>query len=199
MIDSCPGPPPAAAGNGGMRQQLTAMRDGFHPVTGLLMPEPSGSSARGRGTYSMLRATNIVTEGFTPYVPAVFKPAVSSGCSAERKRWLMKGRILCKLSSEAAKRKRRRRKEVKAEVDCLVSSFIAAAGVGSRTNIGTHDRMIEDEQSDEDFWTSLPTMANQDRTHVREIPSQAVRAYPGRTVKTRTDALNAAALHSKDK
>ena len=108
-------------------------------------------------------------------------------------------RILCKLSSEAAKRKRRRRKEAKAEVDGLVSSFIAAAGVGSRTNIGTHDRTIEDEQSDEDFWTSLPTMANQDRTHVREIPSQAVRAYPGRTVKTRADALNAAALHSKDK
>ena len=141
----------------------------------------------------MLRASNVVTEGFTPYVPAIFKPAVSSGNTAERKSWLMKGRILCKLSSEAAKRKRRRRKEVRAEVDGLITSFIAAAGVGSRVDSG-NDRTVEDEQSDEDFWTNLPTMANHDRTRIQEIPTLPVRTYPGRMVKTRADALNAAAL-----
>ena len=180
-----------------MRQQLMALRDGFHPVTGLRMPEPSGSSARGRGTYSRLQATEGVAEGFTPYVPAVFEPAIASGCSAERKRWLMQGRILCKLSSEAAKRKRQRRTDINAAVDDLVSTFIAATEVPI-TASGTRDRMMEDEQSDEDFWTNLPTLANHDRVHVREIPTQACRKHPGSLVRTRADALKVATPHDKD-
>ena len=106
----------------------------------------------------------------------------------------MKGRILCKLSSEAAKRKRQRRKDIKAEVDDLVSTFIAATEVPI-TASGTRDRMMEDEQSDEDSWTNLPTLANHGRVHVREIPTQAYRKHPGSLVKTRADALKAATLH----
>ena len=82
----------------------------------------------------------------------------------------MKGRILCKLSSEAAKLKRQRRKDIKAEVDDLVSSFIAATGEPI-TASGTRALKVDDGQLDEDFWTNLPTLANHDE-------SMSVRSRP---------------------
>ena len=122
----------------------------------------------------------------------------------------MKGRILCKLSSEAEKLKRQRRKDIKAEGDDLVSSFLAATE-GSCPS-GTDDLLVaspttacgalaqkaDDEQSDVDLWTNLPTRANLDRAHVHEIPTQACRKYLGRLVRSRADALKAAMPHGKD-
>ena len=87
----------------------TYSRDGRHPVTGLWLPTSSSSSALGNGTYSRLRPAIGTTEGFAPYVPATFEPSTPTGMSAERKRWLMKGRMLCKINSEAARLRRQRR------------------------------------------------------------------------------------------
>ena len=112
----------------------------------------------------------------------------------------MRDRVLCKVNSEAARLRRLRRKEAKSEVKELIESFMAAAN-GEEVNAevdGLASSFIaaagEDEQSHENFWASLPTMATQNRTHVREIPTQAVRAYPGRMVKTRADLLKETAI-----
>ena len=116
MMNVCPGPPPAAARKGGMRQQLMALKAGRHPVTGIRLPAPSSNSALGSGTYALLKPSPSVDSSFVPYEPLVEKMASPSGISAERKRWLMKGRLLCKIGKEAALLRRRRRKEAKVEV-----------------------------------------------------------------------------------
>ena len=193
MGDCCLGPPPAAAGNGGMRQQLSSLRAGLHPVTGLRLPAPSGSSALGNGTYSRLRPAAGTNNDFVPYVPGSFEPAAPTGDSADRKRWLMRGRVLCKISSEAARLRRMRRKEAKAEVKELIDSFLVAAS--GEEVVGTQPAS---DQEDEDFWMSLPAQSSHDRRHIREIPTQAPRNYPGKFVKSRADALRAAMIHGED-
>ena len=79
MKDCCPGPPPIAAGNGGMRQQLNSLRTGIHPVTGLRLPDSSGSSALGNGTYSRLRPSVVGDALFSPYVPTKVRPCEPCG------------------------------------------------------------------------------------------------------------------------
>jgi len=76
MQDTCDGPPPAAAGKGGMRQQLMALKAGRHPVTGSWLPASSSSSALGSGTYSRLKPTEESDALFTPYVPIQFDQAI---------------------------------------------------------------------------------------------------------------------------
>ena len=175
-----------------MRQQLSSLRAGLHPVTGLRLPPPTGNSALGSGTYSRLRHTSEPTVGFTPYLPASFEPAAPTGESAERKRELMRGRVLCKISSEAARLRRMRRKAAKAEVNELIESFTIAANgeeAGSTNPTSDHD--------EEDFWNNLP--ASDSRTsHIQSIPTQASRNYPGMIVKSRADALRATKFHVKD-
>ena len=113
---------------------------------------------------------------------------------------MMHDRVLCKVSRETARLRRLLRKEAKSEVKELIESFTAVAN--SEDVIAEVDGLAssvdaavdEDEQSDENFWASLPTMATQNRTHVREIPTQALRAYPGRMVKTRADLLKETAI-----
>ena len=199
MTNCCNGPPPAAAGTGGMRQQLQSLRDGLHPVTGVRLPAPLGNSALGVGTYSRLKPAADPADGFVPYAPISFEPAAPSGVSAENKRQMMHDRVLCKVSREAARLRRLRRKEAKSEVKEITESFTAAANnVGVPTDGDGRANPIvttvgEDEQS-ESFWTTLPTMAAQNRTCIREIPTHAVRTYPGRMVMTRADLLKAATI-----
>ena len=110
MMNVCPGPPPLSAGRGGMRQQLMALKAGRHPVTGLMLPAPSRNmAALGSGTYARLKPTpNAGDEGpFVPYEPRVVMVPVPLGGSAERKRWLMRGRLRCKIGKEAALLRRR--------------------------------------------------------------------------------------------
>ena len=133
MKDGCPGPPPAAAGNGGMRQQLMSLRAGLHPVTGLRLPASCGSTAYGSGTYSRLKPEASCDSGFVPYVPLTDEPLMPSGASAERKRWLMRGRLLCRIGKEAADLRRLRRKNAKREVRELIRSF-----VGDTVDDGQH-------------------------------------------------------------
>ena len=200
MTNSCNGPPPAAAGTGGMRQQLQSLRNNVHPVTGVQLPAPLGNSALGNGTYSRLKPTAAPSDGFVPYAPISFEPAAPSGVSAENKRQIMRDKVLCKVNREAVRLKRLLRREARAEVKELIESFTAAANCevvtavvnGPASSAGA--TVGEDEQSDEDFWTNLPTLASQDRTHIREIPTQAARAYPGKAVRTRADVLKVTCL-----
>ena len=170
-----------------MRQQLSSLRAGLHPVTGLRLPAPTGNSALGSGTYSRLRHTSEPTIGFAPYMPASFEPAAPTGESADRKRELMRGRVLCKISNEAARLRRMRRKAAKAEVKELIDSFMIAA-----SGEGVGGTQTASDQEEEDFWMNLPVPSSQDRRHIHDIPTHAPRDYPGKRVKSRAEALIAA-------
>lgn len=182
MKDACPGPPPAAAGNGGMRQQLMAMRAGLHPVTGMRLPAASGSTMMGSGTYSRLKLGNDGCDGFAPYEPVVFDPPVPCGESAERKRWLLRGRVLGRQYREAAKLKRLRRKRAKEEVREVIRSFID----GSCEEEPVHE--VSNDDSGEDCWLTLPTTDSR-TNHIQSMPSQPIRNFPGRAMRSRMDAL----------
>ena len=174
-----------------MRQRLSSLRAGLHPVTGLRLPAPSGNSALGNGTYSRLRPTTGPVNGFAPYVPASFEPIAPTGDSADRKRRLMRGRVLCKISSEAARLRRMRRKAAKAEVNELIESFMIAAS-GEEAG-STHPAS---DQEEEDFWKNLPAPSSRDCRHIQDIPTQATRNYPGKPVRSRAEALRAARTHT---
>ena len=103
-----------------------ALRAGLHPVTGLRLPAASGSTALGSGTYSRLKPVGSGCDDFVPYIPATFDPPVPCGVSAERKRWLLRGRLLCRISREAAELKRIRRRKAKEEVREVIRSFISS-------------------------------------------------------------------------
>ena len=193
MVNCCLGPPPAAAGNGGMRQQLISLKAGVHPVTGLTLPAPTGNSALDDGTYSRLRVTTEPTNGFVPYEPTSFVPAASSGESAANKRRLMHGRVLCKMSSDPARRRRMRRKEAKSEVNELINSFVTAA---NGEEVGCN--LLANDQEHEAFWMDACAQPSRDHNHFRGIPTQAPRGYPGKLVRSRADALRAAMTHGKD-
>ena len=93
----------------------------------------------------------------------------------------MRGRVLCRISSKAAKLRRQRRKEAKAEVCEVISTFLQAANgmelasddsmTMTRPN-ADHDELIRaaDDNSDEEFWMNLP--ACDSRTgHIQGIPT----------------------------
>ena len=203
MMDGCPGPPPASAGNGGMRQQLMSLRAGLHPVTGVRLPPAVRSTARGSGTYSRLKPGAGGLDDFVPYAPATFAPPVPSGCSAEQKRRLMRGRLLCRIGKEAARLRRQRRKDAKDEVREVIRSFISAAdgdeqttddGVvadsspaGENLNQQTGDQWeqaLGGDNSDEEFWATLPTTDSR-TMHIQGIPSRPDRSFPGKPVRSR--------------
>ena len=185
-----------------------ALRAGLHPVTGLRLPAASGSTAHGSGTYSRLKPGCSGGDDFVPYIPATFVPPVPCGVSAERKRWLLRGRVLCRLGKEAAKLKRLRRKKAKEEVREVIRSFIssaedegqpmdevvAVAGSGSSVeNLSQQTReYLEQEMgnddSDEEFWLALPTTDSR-TNHIQSIPTQPSRSFPGRAVRSRVGAL----------
>ena len=200
MKDCCPGPPPAAAGTGGMRQQLNSLRSGLHPVTGLRLPESSGSTALGSGTYSRLKPTAEADPDFVPYAPTLFDPPTPSGLSAEMKRRLMRGRVLCKISSKAARLRRQRRKQVKLEVLEIIRSFCDDADDGGQQEMegqtsssGDHGQQAPVEAdvcSDEEFWANLPAMSSRER-HVQCIPTEPIRKFPGKAIKLRLNAFDA--------
>ena len=107
-------------------------------MTGMRLPAPSSSEvAMGSGTYTRLKPSLSGDVSFAPYVPREVLVPSPSGHSAERKRWLMRGRVLCK---EASMLRRRRRRAAKIEVREAISSFVGDADVegdlGSR-NLGT--------------------------------------------------------------
>ena len=114
MVNVCPGPPPASSGKGGMRQQLMALKAGRHPVTGLRVPTHTSSNvALGSGHYARLKPSPSGDESFVPYVPRDVMVPSPSGVSAERKRWLMRGRLLYRNGKGAALLRRFRRKAAK--------------------------------------------------------------------------------------
>ena len=132
------------------------------------------------------------TVRFVPYEPASFVPAASSGESADSKRRLMHSRVIRKASNDAASLRRKLRRDAKAEVDELINSFVAAVNGED----GECDQPAND-QEHEAFWMNLPTQPSRDHSRFDGILAQAPRNYPGKCVRTRTDALRAAMNHGK--
>ena len=175
-----------------MRQQLMALRAGLHPVTGMRLPAASGSTASGSGTYSRLKPVNGGCDDFVPYVPFAFGPPIPSGESAERKRWLLRGRVLLKQYREAVRLKKLRRKEAKEEVREAIRSFIE--------DPCEDDPMQElgNDECGEEFWLALPAMDCR-TSHIQNIPTQPVRNFLGKTTQVRVLELNAGCkYHAKD-
>ena len=198
MAGVCLGPPPFAAGKGGMRQQLMALKAGKHPVTGHWLPSPSSSVAPvGKGTYATLKPKISDDDSFVPYVPEQFcEPQSANGDSAERKRWLLLGRLRCKLGMEERRRKRLRRKEAKSEVRDLIRSFVDGDAGASAPNDSRHEAAVDD-ASDEEFWTSLPSVIERER-HIITIPTYPCRQFPGKAIRSRLEALKQAEVHRED-
>ena len=188
MAGICRGPPPAAAGKGGMRQQLMALRAGRHPVTGMILPVPCNShAALGSGTYSQLKPRPSGDDSFVPYVPRDVVVPEPSGVSAEKKRWLMRGRLLCRNSKEAALLRRSRRRIAKIEVRKVISSFLGNAGNEVAQGIVEpehSEQATEDDKVSEEVWASLPVVASRER-HVLNIPTKPERCFPGKAVQSR--------------
>ena len=184
-----------AVGTGGLRQQLNSLRAGLHPVTGLRLPESSGSTALGSGTYSKLRPIVDVDPDFFPYVPAQLVASVSSGQSAEMKRRLMRGRVLCKISSRAAELRRQRRNEIKVEVREVIRSFLDNADDGGQQEAAELEE--PGNCSDEEFWANLPVASNREE-HILNVPTQPDRLYPGKKVQSRAEALGSVKLRAED-
>ena len=120
----------------------------------------------------------------------------------------MRGRVLCKAASRAAKLRRLRRRDVKLEVAEVINSFRQAANDVDQADgdvtaavvpvIGNgKPNCTEDDCSDEDFWKSLPVCDNR-TAHVQSIPARKVRHYPGGKVQSRAEALSALKLLAKD-
>lgn len=181
-----------------MRQQLIALRAGLHPVTGLRLPAASGSTAGGSVAYSRLKTVSIGCEHVAPYIPTTFDPPVPCGESAERKRWLLRGRVLCRPGREAAKLKRLRRKRVKEEVREVIRSFINADEDGGRpgyTEVAVREMGSGD--SDEEFWLALPTIDSR-TSHIQSIPTQPSRSFPGRAMRSRVVTLDVGCNKSRE-
>ena len=193
-----------------------ALRAGLHPVTGLRLPPAIGGTSQGSGAYSRLKPECSGGVGFAPYVPATFDPPTPCGASAERKRWLLRGRVLCRLGKEAAKHRRLRRRKAKHEVREVIESFSKAAegegqpieeemtmagsvSCGEGFNQQTCEQWESergDDNSDEEFWSSLPT-ADSRTDHLQSIPPQPSRDFPGRAVRSRLGALEAVSYLSR--
>ena len=96
-----------------------------------------------------------------PYIPEVFgDPLPASGGSAERKRWLLRGRLLCKQGKEERRLRRLRRKEAKIEVREVIRAFCEDADQELLTPAHTPVEEVADDASDEEFWTSLPIVSD---------------------------------------
>ena len=172
MQQACPGPPPQAAGKGGVRQQLGRLRAGLHPVTGNRLPvarDNCGNVLGGNGVYSRLKPSGYGDSDFSPYEPMAFAALEPlTGQSAEVKRNLMLGRIRLKQAREARRCRKDRKKVVKAEVLALINSFGADPFLGAQS-----DKAVD---SDEDFWTTL-TESGSCRERLQQVPSEPAGGY----------------------
>ena len=170
-----------------MRQQLMALKAGRHPVTGLRLPAPSRNmAALGSGTYVRLKPGSSERpnpDPFVPYEPRVVMVPVPSGGSAERKRWLMRGRLRCKIGKEAALLRRRRRRDAKSEVREVIRSFIGDAD-GASPNLD--ERATEEDEECEAFWANLPVEVSRER-HILNIPSPPTYDFRGKAGKPRSE------------
>ena len=131
-------------------------------------------AALGSGTYARLKVTPNDRQGpFVPYEPREVTMPRPSGISAERKRWLMRGRLRCKIGKEAALLRRRRRREAKCEVREVIRSFINEASEEEDQEALSSDRdertAAEDDEC-EAFWANLPVEVSREQ-HIRDIPS----------------------------
>ena len=113
--------------------------------------------------------------------------SLPSGESAERKRWLMRGRLRCKIGKEAALLRRRRRKDAKGEVREVIRSFVDDAG-GEGDQVA-HDpdhsgHATAEDKDCEAFWASLPVEVSRGK-HFLNIPTKPDRCFPGKAVKSR--------------
>ena len=86
-----------------------------------------------------------------------------------------------------------RRKNAKAEVKELIDSFVVAAN-----DEDVACTQLASDQEDQGFWMNLHSQTSHGRSHIRDIPTQAPRSYPGNVVRSRADALRAAMTHGKD-
>ena len=176
-----------------------ALKAGRHPVTGYRLPAPSSNGAAlGSGTYAALRPAMDVDESFVPYTPEAFSdPQPTSGESAERKRWLLRGRLLCKQAKEERRKRRLRRKEAKVEVRELIRTFCEDDARVPPAPIELPSEEVADDASDEEFWTSMPSVIDRER-HILEIPTKPSRNFPGKTTRSRLELLEQVAMHRKD-
>ena len=175
------------------------LKAGRHPVTGIRLPAPSSNSAAiGCGTYARLRPKISEDESFAPYVPEAFDdPLPASGNSAERKRWLLRGRLLYKQGKEERRRRKLRRKEAKIEVREAINTFCEGDDQELLTSTRLPCEELADDASDEEFWTSMPTVIDRER-HILELLTNPSRSFPGKAVRSRLGALGLAAKHRKD-
>ena len=154
----------------------------------MVLPVPCNShAALGSGTYSQLKPRPSGDDSFVPYVPREVVVPEPSGVSAEKKRWLMRGRLLCRNSKEAALLRRSRRRIAKIEVREVISSFLGNAGNEVAQGIVEpehSEQATEDDKVSEEFWASLPVVASRER-HVLNIPTKPERCFPGKAVQSR--------------
>ena len=196
MRDVCLGPPPAAAGNGGMKQQLASLKAGRHPVTGVIRPTPSSSSALGSGTYSQLKVGPSDDRNFSPYVPEEFVKLTPSGMSVVDKRRLLKGRLLYRIGREAAQLRKAKRRATKAEVREIIRAFEHGSDEeeplpDSRVhtlNDEQEEPVADDVDSDEEFWASLPVVCTREK-HINAISTRPDRYFPGKAVTVRSSLV----------
>ena len=118
----------------------------------------------------------------------------------------MQGRVRCKIASQAAKLRKLRRREAKAEVAEVITSFLQAANdldhedgiiksLGGQGAEGKEPTRFDGNDSDEEFWMNLPAIS--DRTsRIQCIPALASRPYPGMMVRSRVSALRSAQLQA---
>ena len=192
----CLGPPPAAAGNGGMKQQLAALKAGRHPVTGIVLPRSSCSSALGSGTYSQLKAGPCCDCDFSPYVPVEFEKLAPTGTSATEQRRLMRGRLLYRIAKEAAQLRRARRKAAKAEVREIIRAFENGSDeeelpVDDCVDLVSDKQEVpvaDDDDADEEFWASLPVVCTREK-HINAIRTRPDRYFPGKAVTVRSSLV----------
>ena len=116
---------------------------------------------------------------------------VQLGVSAERKRWLMRGRLRCKIGKEAALLRRRRRKDAKSEVREVIRSFVGEADgarVQEAPSSELDERATAEDEECEAFWASLPVEVSREQ-HILNIPSLPTHGFPGKAVKSRDERL----------
>ena len=174
---TCMGPPPRQLGSGGVRAQLERLRAGKHPVTVLPLPlttKVDGTPVK-TGGYSRLSGRATVDDGFIPYVPGVLVTpiAVPTEARADRRRWLLHGRIRMKQAAEVRQGKKKRRAERHAEAVHLFESFVK--GSDSETC-----QVCEPDDEHRMFWQMLGTKSTTDRLAGIPVDKPAFKQYTGK-------------------
>ena len=132
------------------------LRAGVHPVSGYRLPaarDKDGTLLCGSGLYSQLRPSSGSCSSSGPYVPEVLAaPNPQSRASAVRKRWLLLGRVRCRIGSEARRLRKLRKKAAKVEVRGIIASFTNEPDSDAADLDG---KGSDGKDSDEEFWSKL--------------------------------------------